>query len=279
MPDALKYFHQLRNDLQGIYDHSEATAVARQLLEAISGKTYSEMLAGSGVWNEEQESAWKERSAQLLTGKPLQQVLSYAYFLNRKFKVNEQVLIPRPETEELVQWILKDGKSGTALDIGTGSGCIAVSLALGNENLKVDALDVSPEALTVAKENAETLKASVHFSELDFLDRDQWSRLGQYDIIVSNPPYIPINEADTLHDNVRNFEPHTALFVPENSPQLFYELIAQFGKEHLTEGGAIYCELHRDFASLTEELFLGFGYTCLLRRDMNGNLRMLKAWR
>src|SRR5204862_7219979 len=139
----------------------------------------------------------------LLKGIPLQYVTGEAYFMGRPFKVSPSVLITRPETEELVQWIIQDDASGNALDIGTGSGCIPISLKLARPDWEVAAIDVSAEALSVAEENAQTLGASVLFLQVDFLSREKQVALGSFDTIVSNPPYIPSTERETLHVNVR----------------------------------------------------------------------------
>ena len=182
--------------------------------------------------------------ALLVKGKPLQQVTGFEWFMNRKFKVNEQVLIPRPETEELVAWIIEEQKGREALhilDIGTGTGCIPVTLKLELPQAEVMSCDVSKEALSVAGENARLLDAKIALTACDFLDVAAWGAFPRFDVIVSNPPYIPETEMENIHTNVKKHEPHTALFVPGNDPLLFYRAIAMFGKEHLNNGGAIYC--------------------------------------
>jgi release factor glutamine methyltransferase len=219
---------------------------------------------------------------ELLQGKPLQYVTGKAYFMERLFDVNEQVLIPRPETEELVIWILNDYKSSTEpiniLDIGTGSGCIPISLKLEMPTAHISSCDISAGALEVAQKNARRLNAEVHFIALDFLDNDAQLSLPLYDIIVSNPPYIPQSEELEMHLNVKGHEPGTALFVPDNDPLLFYRAIAHFGKTHLNDNGVIYCELHRDFAQETKELFIATGYKNVeIKKDMHDNWRMIKA--
>jgi release factor glutamine methyltransferase len=218
----------------------------------------------------------------LAAGMPMQYVLGYAWFMGRRFIVNEHVLIPRPETEELVQWIADDYKETdpAILDIGTGSGCIPVSLKLLLSKAKVSAIDVSAEALEVARTNAKSLDADVVFQQMNFLDTGAWESLPQYDVIVSNPPYIPETERLTLAAHVREYEPGLALFVPGDDALLFYRHIAEFGMMHLLQEGSIYCELHVDYATATEELFKSMGYSFTeLRADMHGNLRMLKAKR
>ncbi|HYC29112.1 MAG TPA: peptide chain release factor N(5)-glutamine methyltransferase, partial [Chitinophagaceae bacterium] len=230
--------------------------------------------------DKEQEKQFQEIKAELLSGKPMQYVLGYGWFMGRKFVVNSHVLIPRPETEELVQWIANDHKrrAPKVLDIGTGSGCIPVMLKILLPDADITSIDLSNCALEVAKQNAENSTVEIRFRLMDFLDKAEWEQLERYDIIVSNPPYIPETEKDTLHANVRDFEPGQALFVPGDDALLFYRNIAAFGLTHLQPHGSIYCELHVDHARATEELFIAAGYaTTELRKDMHGNLRMLKA--
>lgn len=274
-------FHALRQQLQPLYDAAEAAAIAKEVLAHLTGKSYTQSLATPDApLSAVAEEGLRTLSAALQQGKPLQYVLGYAWFMSRKFIVNEQVLIPRPETEELVQWIVDDNRQRilpfAVLDIGTGSGCIPVSLKLMLEEAAVISCDISAGALAVARTNAAALGATVDFKELDFLT--QSAALPAYDIIVSNPPYIPLAEQDKLHPNVRLYEPGTALFVPDNDPLLFYKAIAVFGKTHLNAGGAVYCELHKDYAAATQDMFRGHEYHTELREDMNGHPRMLKAW-
>ncbi len=168
----------------------------------------------------------------------------------------------------------------SVLDIGTGSGCIPVSLKLSLGAASVISCDISQAAIMVGAKNASNLQADVVFLEADFLDTVQQEALGQYSIIVSNPPYIPKQEKATMHLNVAHFEPDTALFVPDHDPLLFYRAIATFSKEHLQPDGWVYCELHQDYAQATRDCFLNSGFKeAELRKDMSGNWRMLKAGR
>lgn len=280
MPAYKELFHRLRTELQSIYDAGEAAAISREVLSEVTGSGYSQHLAlQDDLADAEAEEKINRMTRELLTGKPLQYVLGYGWFMNRKFMVNGHTLIPRPETEELVQWVIDDWQNHkynfSVLDIGTGTGCIPVSLKLALDKASITACDISEGALQVAKSNAVSLNASVSFTALDFLE--QADELGIYDVIVSNPPYIPVNERETLHANVRDFEPGTALFVPNDDAQLFYQAIAIFGKTHLAEGGAIYCELHQEYAIASRDLFIDAGYQVELRKDINGHWRMLKA--
>ena len=218
--------------------------------------------------------------AELAKGMPVQYVIGSTLFMGRPFEVNPAVLIPRPETEELVRWIIDEEQPQSTLDVGTGSGCIAISTKLGLPQAALSAVDVSEAALAVAKKNALNLNAAIHFERLDFLDFAARGTLPSFDVIVSNPPYIPLTERATLHANVRDHEPATALFVPDNDALLFYRAIAQFGLTHLNAGGSIYCELHQDYAAATADLFNACGYgKTNLRRDMHGAWRMLCARR
>jgi release factor glutamine methyltransferase len=230
--------------------------------------------------NAAQMETFEKGRRELLKGRPLQYVTGVAWFAGQDYKVNEHVLIPRPETEELVDWVVADCKDKpelSILDIGTGSGCIPISLKLGLPAAVVTSCDISADALRVAKENARNLKADVTFIKTDFLNQKMWYNFAKYDVIVSNPPYIPRSEYEKMHTNVRDHEPEIALFVANEDALVFYRNIAEFAKEHLNEGGNIYCELHKDHAEETERMFKVKGYSTELRADMNGNLRMLKA--
>ena len=224
---------------------------------------------------------------ELKKGRPLQYILGEAWFYKYPFKVNESVLIPRPETEELIEWVLSYIKNSplnktaiTILDIGTGSGCIPITLKKEIPELQITSIDVSTDALVTAKENAVSLQTEIEFRTLDFLNESSWNDLNMYDILISNPPYIPVNEKETLSLNVREYEPHQALFTPENQPLLFYHKIAEFGKSHLQSGGAVFLELHQNFAEKTKHLFEEKNYKNVeIKKDISGNDRMLKAFR
>jgi release factor glutamine methyltransferase len=215
----------------------------------------------------------------LLQHKPIQYVLGETWFYNMKLKINEHVLIPRPETEELVQLLLNESSYGTVkvLDIGTGSGCIAVAVKKNMPDAIVTAIDVSDDALLVAKENAANQNTEIQFLQVDFLDEKQWTTLPKFDIIISNPPYIPVNEKEQLDINVTAFEPHQALFVPDNSPLLFYKKIAEFASTHLNPSGKIFMETHEDFASQTASLFLQDYKQVTVKKDIFGKERMVVA--
>lgn len=272
-------FYRLKKGLENVYDAEEAAAIAHEVLQEITGMSRLQRLSDKDVpLNSGQEARYTVLESMLLSGTPMQYALGYEIFLGRRFEVNGAVLIPRPETEELVQWITQEPAPHTILDIGTGSGCIAISLSLAFPGSEITGIDISNEALEVANRNAGALGASVTFREVDFLDQDARDGLPGFDIIVSNPPYIPAQERATLHTNVREFEPAAALFVPDEDPLLFYNAIAAFGITHLTDGGRIFCELHRDYAEETGHMFRDSGYTDVtLRKDLAGADRMLRA--
>lgn len=217
---------------------------------------------------------------ELLTGRPLQYIVGEQMFCGRRFSVDARVLIPRGETEELVDRVLRENAMRTArvLDVGTGSGAIAVSLALARPAWKVEALDVSPDALALARENARRLGAEVEFRQADILQEDAWTALGTYDMVVSNPPYVRESERAQMHDNVRRYEPPLALFVPDEDPLRFYRAIGRFALAGLAAGGRLYFEINRAFGRKTAELLTGLGFAEVeVFQDINGCDRMVRA--
>ena len=215
----------------------------------------------------------------LATKKPIQYVLNEAWFYGEKYFVNENVLIPRPETEELVELICNENKltALTLLDIGTGSGCIPISIKKKKSNWNVHAIDVSKTALEVARKNSADLKTAISFYEIDMLKTQSIENL-MFDIIVSNPPYIAKNEAHTMNDNVLEFEPHLALFVENNDPLLFYKVIADFAQANLNQGGKLYFEINQRLGKEVIELLERKCFSnVLLHKDLSGNDRMVSA--
>jgi release factor glutamine methyltransferase len=206
-----------------------------------------------------------------------------------KFYVDHHVLIPRPETEELVEWVTGSFTATAAgssaaplsiLDVGTGSGCIAISLKKKLPASSVHACDISPDALSVARRNAASLGADIDFRLVDILDSRQREYLPTLDLIVSNPPYIPYRDRSTMSPHVVDHEPHLALFVKDEDPVIFYQAIAQLGKERLSPTGALYAEIHEDLAPQVTEAFKKAGYRDIaIRQDMQGKDRMIKATR
>lgn len=210
--------------------------------------------------------------------RPVQYIFRETWFYNLSFYVDESVLIPRPETEELVQWVLNENRHKTLsiLDIGTGSGCIAVSLAKNMLQCKVWAMDVSDEILEIAMNNADRNQTQIRTIKADILDIPKHKEA--FDLIVSNPPYIPGKEKHYMPENVKSYEPSRALFVPDQDPLVFYRAIADFGKKHLKNGGSIYCELHENMSRKTKTVFESEGYAkVIVKQDINGKSRMLRA--
>ncbi len=274
---------EVKQQLQTLYDAGEAAAIADWVIEEYTGKIrQARRLLEQAEIDESASLKIETAITQLLQSKPLQYVLGYAEFCGLRFIVNESVLIPRPETEELVEWVLLDYKAEqkklTVLDIGTGSGCISITLKKFLAASLVTAVDISVKALHTTMQNTSNNLVEVHFQQLDFLDETTWQQLEKYNVIISNPPYIPQQEKADMDKNVTAWEPATALFVPNESPLLFYEKIAQFGKTHLLPNGAIYLETHKDFATAVQQLFISEGYAAELKKDMHGNERMVKAF-
>ncbi len=277
-------FYGLKELLQQVYDANEAAAISHAFMEYLTGLGKLDRLSKKDeLLTPGQQEAYNNKTRELAAGKPIQYVTGSAWFIGREFNVNEHVLIPRPETEELVEWIVADVKNQKSkvkniLDIGTGSGCIPISLKLALPEAEVTTCDVSEDAMGTAKVNAGKLGAEVVLLKLDFLDTVGHNKLGMYDVIVSNPPYIPAAEQERLDRNVRDFEPGIALFVPDGDPLVFYRAIAVFGTAHLNRNGYIYCEMDAAHAEECKVLFERSGYNEVhIKKDMHGNWRMLKA--
>lgn len=229
---------------------------------------------------------WDSIVERLNQNEPVQHIIGSTEFCGLTFRVSSSVLIPRPETEELVQLVTRDyaepDEKPSILDIGTGSGCIAIVLARFLPHANVHAWDVSEEALNVARENARQLMADVHFAQQDMLNVSfpLPDAPEQFDCIVSNPPYVTYSEADQMRPNVLRFEPHEALFVEDKDPLLFYKAIADFGRHHLKPQGRCYVEINEHFGAETKQVFEERGYTGVeLLRDIHGKDRFVRAIR
>lgn len=277
--EAIKY---ATGSLEKLYDAGEASAITDLLMERITGSWGPTLKARSGETLDAPQLAVLDGFIKRLQqAEPVQYVLGEAWFAGLKLYVEPAVLIPRPETEELVAWIVADRKyrpdGTTLLDIGTGSGCIPLALKKKLANLHVDAIDVSKAALAVAGRNATDLGLPINFRQLDFLSTPEWENLGMYDLIVSNPPYIPASDISDMHGNVKDHEPATALFVPDTDPLLFYRNIALFSTTHLKPDGAVYVEIYEGLGNETVELFSEAGFDVVLKQDMQGKDRMIRA--
>lgn len=270
----------IQEDLDALYEESEITQMTEMLLEWATGLDRSQQIAQPRKkLSPEQQQLLHEAVTRLIAFEPIQYILGYTWFAGMKFKTGPDVLIPRPETEELVEWILKENAalSGEVLDIGTGSGCIPVALKKRRPDWTVRAIDFSAPALAIASENAQENEVVVDFRTLDLKKEEEWSALGSFDLIVSNPPYIPWSDYDTLPANVRENEPTEALFVSDEDPLIFYRLIGLFGKQHLNEGGRIYVEINETLGDEVAFLFRSQGYSSVeLRQDLQGKPRMMR---
>lgn len=266
--------------ISSIYNTREATNVSNVLLEHITQLTKVERIVKANENLTPQQFQQLEQFViQLQQHKPIQQIIGYSYFLNNKFLVNEYTLIPRPETEELVQLIINENRNRAIkiLDIGTGTGSIAISLKKYLPNTTITAIDISSNALQIAKKNADNLNTEINFLQFDFLDENNWQQLNKYDIIVSNPPYISYEEKAEMKQNVLLHEPHTALFTPNNDVLIFYKLIAQFAQQHLTTNGKIYVEINEHLASETTKVFAAKGFATNVIQDFQQKNRIVTA--
>jgi release factor glutamine methyltransferase len=274
--------YYILNNLRTIRDDSEASQSTDWIMEHITGSKKTErMLYKNEPLSADEEARVKQYTERLLSQEPVQYILNEAWFCGLRFYVDKHVLVPRPETEELVEWVITNCKFPVdalrILDIGTGSGCIAIALKRRIRRAEVWACDTSEQALEIAKKNAGELGTAVNFLQLDFLDKEERASLPLFDIIISNPPYIPVKDKATMKPNVTDYEPATALFVPDNDPLVFYKAIAEFGKMHLAENGSIFTEIHEDLGTASSAVFQAAGYSTEIKKDMQQKDRMIRA--
>lgn len=279
-------FHK---ELHEIYPKDEIDSFFYMLIEHYLGlERFVLAMQPNLTLTKEEEQPLFEALAQLRLHRPIQYIIGTSQFMDMDFSVDENVLIPRPETEEMVRWILKELKEvqGTRyeiksskfkiLDIGTGSGCIAISLAKNLPDTEVFALDISQKALKIAKQNALDNDVSVEFMERDILNLDVLDT--EFDVIISNPPYVRGKEKKAMHKNVTDHEPGLALFVSDENPLKFYEAIARFAQKNLKENGSLFVEINQFLAKETEQLLRNHNFSEIeLRKDMFGNDRMMKG--
>ena len=287
----------LREKIQGVYSRDEAGNIAALVMEAMTGLNRET----SRLKKEERlppglSTQLTEIANRLLSHEPVQYILEHAWFAGLKLYVNPTVLIPRPETEELVHWIVQDTEAQAlpvlqhsaggadrtnplkVLDVGTGSGCIALALKRAMPGVEVWGCDKSEAALNIARRNGSETDLRVDFQGIDFLDSTQHSLLPAVDIIVCNPPYIPLRDKHSMAANVVDFEPHQALFVTDEDPLIFYRALAKFGQHKLHPGGYIYAEIEENSGTDTVRLFEEEGYkNVVLKQDMQGKERMIRA--
>ncbi len=274
----------MMDELSHFYPDREANHLADILLEWISGKRRQELMAETDLELGNDAGRSIERALdQLRLYRPVQYITGKSWFYDLEFSVNEDVLIPRPETEELVDWILKDDLTAgnlEILDIGTGSGCIAVTLARQLKDSTVTALDNSAGALRMAAKNASEHDVTVNFLLKDILDPNDRQSLEVFDVIVSNPPYVREQEKALMKPNVLDHEPAMALFVPDDDPLIYYRAILALSDGHLKSGGRIYLEINENFGAGTASLFTESGFGKVdLKKDIHGRDRFIRASR
>ncbi|MBO3699364.1 peptide chain release factor N(5)-glutamine methyltransferase [Roseivirga sp. E12] len=269
-------FVRIKSTLTEVYDERESTAIAKNYL-ADRFHIDSIKLAINSPFSID-ESLLTHDLRRLTHGTPYQHIVGFTEFYGRKFLTNQHALIPRPETEELVDWIVRENQisSPSILDIGTGTGCIPISLKAEIPNAECSAMDISAGALDLAEKNAKKNEVDVCFLQVDILNEALESN--RYDIIVSNPPYIPNADRNQMHINVLDHEPDIALFVADETPLIFYQVIAEKSIDALRKGGHLFFEIHESLGQQVIELLASFGYSKIeLRKDLQGKDRMIKA--
>jgi release factor glutamine methyltransferase len=275
---------EFKQKLDANYGQAEVMQFAYLLFEAWMGWTKAEVhMESRKVLKGEEVSRFRDALRQLQENKPIQYIIGATHFLDTKIKVQEGVLIPRPETEELAAMILRNSRHRqyeelSLLDIGTGSGCIPVAIKKQMPGMDVTAIDISPLALQIAKENSTLNQCRVKFILADILDRQGWKNFPGYTIIVSNPPYIPESERLSMHPNVVEYEPHEALFVTDEDPLRFYTAIAEFAYLHLVRPGSLYLEINGRFGKQIREFLLSTGFDkAEVLKDIHGKDRFIRA--
>lgn len=288
MKEALQYIH---SSLSALYPDTEIRSFWLLIMEDLTGFSRIEILTNkNSILSAEQNEKIKTIVSRLKEFEPIQYILGKTEFYGLTFQVNKQVLIPRPETEELVDWVLKENLhfKGNILDIGTGSGCIAIALAKNLPQATISAVDISEDTLAVAKRNASINGVNIDFQLVDILSvggKDAINRVstedpGIYDIIISNPPYVCHQEKAHMQPNVLKHEPSIALFVADNDPLLFYRQIANFALKNLISDGKLFFEINQAFGKETVDLIEKLGFSeIVLRKDLSGKDRMIKAIR
>jgi release factor glutamine methyltransferase len=270
----------IKHQLGNLYDAIEMNSMVNIIIEEVTGwDALHQNIHKNDALEPSQIEQLDHYVEQLLNGKPLQYIIQKAWFLGKAYFVNEAVLIPRPETEELVEWIIEYAqiinKPLSILDIGTGSGCIPISLKLAIPNAHITAIDISKEALAIAEQNAANYHTEIEWIAQDILQTKQLK--DRYDIMVSNPPYIPLREKLAMQKQVADHEPEIALFVPDQFPLIFYSKIAHIGKSALKPNGQLFFEIHYDQGEAIIALLNEMGYHAELRQDIFGKDRMVRA--
>jgi len=282
MNSVAKVIKSFKNELTAIYPLTEINSIVEIVFEQVVGFSKTDLLfKANNRLSENQIKSFQTILEQLKNNEPVQYVLGKTVFFDLNFNVAPGVLIPRQETEELVDWIINDIKHNetlNVLDIGTGSGCIAIALAANLKQAKVTAYDVSERALEIAKSNAALNKIEVHFEKKDILKHRQTSEYQKFDAIISNPPYVLEKERDLMAKNVLDFEPELALFVEDDDPLLFYRAIVNYSQLNLKNNGILYFEINEAYGKQVKELMVQEGFKNVEpRKDLNGKDRMIKG--
>ena len=278
MQTSLAY---IRKELNGLFPKEEVESFIRIIFDHLKSYNSTDLLCKKDeVFSEREKLKIEGIVKRLQKNEPIQYILGETEFFGLPFKVNPDVLIPRPETEELVDWILKSKLPAfpVILDVGTGSGCIPVSLKKNLPSAKVFAHDISEKSLRIAQENAQINALEVDFFELDILNPKVPHTFPEFDVIVSNPPYVTNSEKKLMARNVLDFEPDIALYVPDNDPLKFYNALVAFGKQHLKTGGYMFWEINEFFGKECVILLKENGFSDVeLKKDLNGKDRMIKT--
>ena len=274
----------IKNKLQHLYNNNELHQIAEMLLMDITGLTkIARILDEKNEISSAQITNLDNKIDLLLQNMPIQYVLEEAFFYKNKFKVNASCLIPRPETEEMVESILLEIKPIKTpihiIDIGTGSGCIIISLAKNAPQHNYTAIDISTKAIEIATHNANYHSVKIDFLTLDILQNDININLPKFDYIISNPPYIPIQEKSKMDIKITHFEPPIALFTPDDNVTIFYKKIVQFAENNLHKSGKIWVEINQYLGKETEQIFNQSGYFTQLKKDIFNNDRFIKAYK
>lgn len=270
----------LKIQLAGQFESVELGPILSILIEHVTGwDQVQQVIHKDDSISAAQQLAFETAAEALLAGRPIQYITGKTWFMGEPYIVNDQVLIPRPETEELVDWVIEyasiKGKALRILDIGTGSGCIAIAIKKALPEAIVSAIDISTSAIKIAAANAAALKADIELIALDILNTAFLP--GQYDVIVSNPPYIPMQEMKNIELQVTDHEPNIALFVPDEDPLVFYKAIARLAKLHLSTNGQLFFEIHYDQGYAMIALLDEMHFHAELRADLFEKDRMVRA--
>ncbi len=278
--DIVSFF---KEELQELYDEREIKSFINLVMQEYTDLSYAQLLmSGDKTVSESVLLKIKFAINDLKVYKPIQYILGKTVFYNLEFIVNPSVLIPRPETEELVHWVISDNKNNLSfidiIDIGTGSACIPVALKTNLDLSNVFAIDISKDALKTAELNASKNQVDIKFKLIDIFETEKWSQLPMFDVIVSNPPYVCESEKELMQLNVLDYEPHLALFVDNDNPLIYYNIIADFAREKLKPGGCLYFEINESMAYQTIELLETKGFSkSEIKKDMQGKNRFIKS--